>query len=105
MLLGDFNAAMDIKLDKTSKKKGGKFPKIFFDLIYQEQLQDIWRLKNIEAKEYTFYLASKKICSSIDLVSANTVLTPLIKRVEILPSIMSDHNPVMCIFRSKAIML
>lgn len=41
MLMGDFIAVSDIKIDKTSKKKGGKRPKSFFDLVKQEQSEDI----------------------------------------------------------------
>lgn len=30
ILMGDFNAVSDTKLDKTSKKKGGKLPNFFY---------------------------------------------------------------------------
>lgn len=102
VLLEDFNAVMDTKLDKTSRKKGGKLPKIFFDLLYQEQLHDIWKLKNNEVRDYTFYSASNKMCSRIDMIFVNTAITPLVKKAEILPKILSDHNPVECVFRFKA---
>lgn len=46
MLMGDFNAVADTSLDKTVKRKGGRLPKIFFHLIEQEQLEDVWRQKN-----------------------------------------------------------
>lgn len=55
MLMGDFNAVNDTKVDKTSKKRGGKLPKSFFDLVKQDQLDDIWRIKNRDVKNYTFF--------------------------------------------------
>lgn len=100
--MGDFNAVADASVDKSTKRRGGRLHKVFFfDLAKQEQLEDIWRQKNEGARNYTFYSASKKAWSRIDMIWASKSLLPMIKRVEILPKIMLDYSPVVGVFRSK----
>lgn len=101
MLMGEFNAVRDMATDKTSKKKGGRLSRIFFDLMTQEQLEDIWRLKNKDVKDYMFYSASQKMWSRTDMIWINKSMCPWIKRAEILPKVLSDHNPVPGVFRLK----
>lgn len=68
ILMGDYNGVIDPKLDKFPAKKGGKLPKLFFEIAHQEQLEDIWRGKNGNLKDFTFYSASKKSFSRIDML-------------------------------------
>lgn len=71
--------------------------------MLQENLKDIWRLANGRAKDYTFYSASKQTWSRIDMIWATKSLTPLVKKVDILPKILSDHNPVKCVIKKNRV--
>lgn len=99
MIMGDFNGIMDPQLAKTSNKKGGKVPKLFFDFVQQEVMEDIWRLFNKKSRDYAYYSASKNLWTRIDMIWATRSIIPLIKKVEILPRILSDHKPVLCILQ------
>lgn len=99
MLLGDFNGIIDPIWDKTPRNKRGKLPKVFFYLTQQEMLEDVWRLHNKGLKDYTYYSACKNSWTRIEMVWASKTSTPVIKKVEILPKILSDHNPVLCVIR------
>lgn len=41
VLMGDYNGVINLRIDKLPGKKGGKFPKIFFEITKQEQLEDV----------------------------------------------------------------
>lgn len=55
ILLGDFNGVVNTSIDNFPERKGGKLPTIFFEMVKQEQLEDIWSIMNENGKEYTFY--------------------------------------------------
>lgn len=101
IIMGDFNGVTEPLLDKTSHKKGEKLPKIFFEMAQQENLVDSWRVLNTQVKDYTYFSSSKKSWTRIDMVWATTSLIPLIKKVDILPKILSDHNLIICILRRR----
>lgn len=62
------------QIDRTPKKKGGKLPKIFFDIAQQEQMENVWRQRNMAVRDYTYYSASKNSWSRIDMVWATSLL-------------------------------
>lgn len=101
ILMGDFNAVADAQLDKSVKRKGGVLLKIFFEITEQAHLEDTWRQKNGNMRDYTFYSTSKNSWSRLDMIWSSRSLFSLIKKVDILPKIMSDHNPVVCTFKSR----
>lgn len=86
---------------KLQREKEVNFQKFFFELAKQEQIEDVWRQKNDNTKDYTFYSACKKSWSRIDLIWASKSLLPRIRKADIMPKIMLDHNPVVCTLRSK----
>lgn len=49
ILMGDFNV-VNCQIDKKTRKKRVKLPKIFFELAEQEQLEDVWRKWNLDFK-------------------------------------------------------
>lgn len=77
--------------------RGGKLPNIFFEMVQQEQLEDIWRKLNKNVKDFTYYSASKKSSSRLDMIWISKRLTIHTKKIEILPKVMSDHNPIIWI--------
>lgn len=71
MLMGDFNGTVDNKLDRKGKKKKnneGKLPKTFFELVKQENLENIWRKWNSNVKDFTFYLTRQDSLSRTDML-------------------------------------
>lgn len=63
-------------------------------MIHQEQLEDVWRERNEKAKDYTYYSASKKSFSRLDMIWMSTQLSIYTNKIEILPRGISDHNPI-----------
>lgn len=100
-MMRDFNGVPNIEIDKHPKKKGGKLPKIFTEITDQEQLVDAWRNWNPEQKNFTYYSACKKAFSRIDMIWVSKKLEVLMSKTEILPKIISDHNPVLWSLRSE----
>lgn len=101
LLLGDFNGVVDPVIDKTPRNKGGRLPKIFFEMVNQEGLEDLWRLFNSKGRDYTYFSACKKSWTRIDMIWGSKVLTPLIKEVDIFPKVFSDHNPLICVIKKQ----
>lgn len=82
---------------KREKRKpmNGKLPNIFFNLIKNEDLYDVWREWNPKTRYYTFYSERHKTLSRIDMVWTTKELDILTDKVEILSSGLSDHNLVL----------
>lgn len=57
-------------------------------------LNDIWRVLNPTAKNFTFYSAPHKMSSTIDYILSSAKLVQFVQSVSILPRILSDHNPI-----------
>lgn len=99
VMMGDFNGVVDLKKDKQTQKKTGqklkgKLLQILYKLIEQEKLCDVWRFKNPKTKDYTFYSNRHATFSRTDMIWATSKILGLTKRIEIIPKIKSDHNPV-----------
>lgn len=84
-------------------KKGRNYQGFFFffELTEQEQLEDGWRKWNSDLNFLTFYSASKKSFTRIDMIWISKSLETLTKRIEILPKELSDHNPVLWVGKIK----
>uniref|UniRef100_A0A8D0B4D1 exodeoxyribonuclease III n=1 Tax=Salvator merianae TaxID=96440 RepID=A0A8D0B4D1_SALMN len=97
-LLGDWNGVIGPSMDKLASKDikatQGKLPKSFFDLMEILQLQDMWRYKNGNAKDYTYFSERHKSLSRIDMILISKTITNLVMEVDILPKTLADHNPV-----------
>lgn len=100
ILLGDFNGVIGPLWDrsgtwKINKNSGGKLPRTLFDILEEQEIIDIWRMFNGTSREFTLFSDRHKSHSRIDLTLTSKVLNMLRKKVEILPKIRVDHNPVM----------
>lgn len=51
-------------------------------MIKHEQLEDLWRFKNKDTKDYTFYSNSKNVWSRTDMIWLNKSMCPLVKKVK-----------------------
>lgn len=66
----DFNGTVDNKWDRRgggSNIYEGKLPKVFFDLIKQETIEDTWRKLNPTVIVFTFYSARHQYFPRIDM--------------------------------------
>lgn len=101
ILMGDFNGVVSMQLNRHPKKNWGKLPKIFTELIEQEQLVDVWRNWNTEKKDFAYYSLSKKIFTRIGIIWVSKNMEVLTKKGEIRPRSISDHNPLLWIIKLK----
>lgn len=95
LLVGDFNGTVNNKLDRQTKCtmsiQEGKLPKVFFELVKQETLEDVWRKYNPQIKEFTFYSKRNPPFSRIMIWPTKDIAIGT-KEIEIFPKVTSDHN-------------
>lgn len=99
VVIGDFNGVIDSKLNKFNPskikiKKKQIISQTFTKFMNQENLSDVWRMKNPSAKDYTYYSPVHKSFSRIDMMWASQSITVKIRKIEIVPKIKLDHNPI-----------
>lgn len=58
-------------------------------------------MKNKDTKDFTFYSASRRVWSRTDIIWMTRSINPMVKKVEILPTIVLDHNPGACMLGTK----
>lgn len=104
ILVGDFNGTIDNDIDRSKKEEKSKRKKKnkdenchkhFFLLVENEGLIDVWRKRNQKNKVFTFYSIRHKSWSRIDMVWMTKELDLIMKKVEIMPGGISDHNPIL----------
>lgn len=83
------------KVKKRINLREGKLPKSFFELVKQEDMKDIWRMCNREVKDFTSFSARHNSFSRIGMDWETKEFGLWTKKVEIMPKIASDHNPLM----------
>jgi len=96
---GDFNLIPSETLDR----KGGNFTpscqyketlKVLELVQAENNIIDIWRLKNPNTKRYTWRQKRPPIASRLDFWLVSLALSDYVRDVDILPSIKSDHSPI-----------
>ena len=97
---GDFNLFFDMNLETsggcpTLKKKS--ISKIL-QLLEQNNLVDIWRIRNPSSKRFTFRKNhfSGFIQRRLDYVFISNNMQEYAQNIDILPSFCSDHSPILC---------
>ena len=99
IMLGDFNAVVNLKLDKSKKKaKGNKFPNSTLQQMEQLCLKDVWREKNSTNGGFTYYSDHHDSYSRIDQAWISKNMLSSVKDIGILPITISDHAPIELIF-------
>lgn len=100
IVLGDFNCIMRYDLDTTRRSAHQRMRKTraaIQEMGSIHAIRDAWRVLFPELEGYTYYSASHKLCSRIDMVWASEVVLATSK-MEIYPRVTSDHNPLLLSF-------
>ena len=90
IIVGDFNAP----LTPIDKKKINKKTQTLNDTIDQLDLIDIYRTFHPKRMNFTFFSSTHGTFSRIDHILGHKSSLGKFKKIEIIPSIFSDHNAV-----------
>ena len=107
ILAGDFNLFFDPSLEGSGGKPALKKKKSISKLLHifeQNNLVDIWRIRNPSLKRYTFRKNhfSGFIQRRLDYIFISNNIQEYFEKVSILPSFCSDHSPISCILESSS---
>uniref|UniRef100_A0A670XY46 exodeoxyribonuclease III n=1 Tax=Pseudonaja textilis TaxID=8673 RepID=A0A670XY46_PSETE len=106
-IVGDYNAVPDKDKDyRTSKKKKKKkerriLPSSFNNIVRELNLKDVCRELNPNKKQYTFFSNPHHSWSRIDQIWMDPGLMENIERIEILPNLWADQNPIQIKWKGK----
>ena len=92
---GDFNVIFDQDLDGSGGvKKTKESVKILDDICLEQNLIDIWRVRNPTEKRFTWRQKNPIIQRRLDFWLVNDGLQDDIVSADIIPSIKSDHSAI-----------
>ena len=94
---GDWNFILDKKLDATGGNPVLKLNSIaeFTKLKNKFDLLDIFRIRNLERKRFTFTQQTPRLARRLDYFLISGLLQDRIKKCDILSSLSSDHSPIL----------
>ena len=90
---GDFNNPLT-PMDRSTKQKINKETQVLNDTIHQLDLIDIYRTFYPKTMNFTFLSSVHGTFSRIDHILGHKSSLGKFKKIEIIPSIFSDHNAV-----------
>ena len=79
-------------MDRSSKQKINKETQVLNDTLDEMDLTDIFRTVHPNAGEYTLFSSAHGTFSRIDHILGHKSNLSKFKKIEIIPSIFSDHN-------------
>ena len=94
---GDFNCILDSDLDKQggNPNRNKKSREMLNIIMEENDLNDIWRIKNPDNYEYTFRcMRPEKIFSRLDYFLISSGICDLVEDVCIAPGYLSDHSNI-----------
>jgi hypothetical protein len=89
--MGDFNTPLS-SIDRSSKQKINKDIQDLKYKIDQMDLLHVYRTFHPTSTQYTFFSAAHGTFSKIDHILGHKASLSKYKKIEIIPSILSDHN-------------
>ena len=89
IIVGDFNTPLT--MHRSSKQKINKEIMALNDTLDQMDLTDIFRTFHPKAVEYTFFSSAHGMLFRIDHILGHKSALNKFKKIEIIPSIFSDH--------------
>ena len=81
-------------MDRSSKMKINKETQALNDTIDQIDLTDIYRTFHPKTADYTFFSSEHRTFSRIDHILGHKSSLSKFKKIEIISSILSDHNTI-----------
>ena len=93
IIVGDFNIPLT-PMDRSSKQRINKEKQTLNDTIDQLDLIDIYRTFYPRTMNFTFFSSAHGTFSRIDHILGHKASLGKFKKIEIIPSIFSDHNEV-----------
>ena len=91
--MGDFNIPLT-PMDRSTKQKINKETQTLNNTIDQLDLIDIYRTFHPKTMNFTFFSSAHRTFSRIDHILGHKSSLGKFKKIEIIPSISSDHNAV-----------
>ena len=91
VIVGDFNTPLT-PMDRSTKQKINKETQTLNDTIDQLDLIDIYRTFHPNTMNFTFFSSTHGTFSRIDHILGHKSSLGKFKKIEIIPSIFSDHN-------------
>ena len=79
-------------VDRSTKQKINKKTQTLSDTIDQLDLIDVYRTFNPQTMNFTFFSSTYGTFSRIDHILGHKFSLGKLKKIEIIPSIFSDHN-------------
>ena len=93
IIVGDFNTPLT-PMDRSTKQKINKETQTLNDRLDQLDLIDIYRTFHPKTMNFTFFSSSHGTFSRIDHILGHKASHGQFKKIEIIPSIFSDHYAV-----------
>ena len=93
IIVGDFNIALT-PVDRSTKQKIIKETQTLNDRMDQLHLIDIYTTFHPQTMNFTFFSSAHRTFSRIDHILGHKYSLGKFKRIEIIPSIFSDHDAV-----------
>ena len=93
IIVGDFNTPLTC-MDRSTKKKINKETQTLNNILDQLDLIDIYWTFHSKTMNFTFFSSTHGTFSRIDHILGHKSTLGKFKKIEILPSIFSDHNAV-----------
>ena len=91
IIVGDFNTSLT-PMDKSTKQKISKETQTLNYTMDQLDLIDIYRTFHPKTMNFTFFSSAHGNFSRIDHIPGHKSSLDKFKKIEIIPSIFSDHN-------------
>ena len=93
IVVGDFNTPLT-PMDRSTKQKIKKETQTLNDTLDQLDLLDIYRTFHPKTLNFTFFSSAHGNFSRVDHILGHKSSLGKFKKIEIIPSIFSDHNAV-----------
>ena len=91
IIVGDFNIPLT-PVDRSSKQKIKRETQVLNDTLSEMDLIATFRTFHPNAEEYTFFSSAHGTVSRVDNIVGHKSNLSKLKKIEIVPSIFSDHN-------------
>ena len=97
ILIGDFNVALNPKIDRSNKdsKNNNKSMEIINKYLEDSLMSDVWRERNPDRKTYTFCRSKPHfIGSRLDYAIVDSSITEWVNKIDIIPGYRTDHSAI-----------